>query len=447
MSNIRIAYIPACRTNFHMETAEKYFNDSVKFLKEVSDSIVCPTAMLTEPSHVKDFLVEEQKKGAFDLVIFQNTTFTDNRFALEVLSATSAPIVLWGVEEPKADGGRLKLNSLTGVYSAANAFCANGRSFELLCGAPFDEDFKDALLIHIKAAGLVRALKELTLGVIGVVPPGFMIADVDLPSLKRDLGVSVVASELHQLINEARAITDERAKQSLDNVKKHVPTFSMNDAEAITFGKFNAALEDYVAREKVGAIAARCWPDVFTELGIAPCTAYSVMAEQLPVACEVDMTGAITMFMLSNLTGTPSYFGDPVAIDNDMNALIFWHCGHGAPSLANPEQGPQMGVHPNRRLAPVMQYSAKAGRVTVARLGVHPQYKEFRLVVANGDALSVPKLYEGTSLAVRMDIGNENFVKTTCEAGWEYHFAITYGDVSAEMIRTGIMLGIEVEEL
>ncbi len=444
MSNIRIAFVPVCRTNYHMETAEKYFADSVKFMKELSPSIICPKNLLSEPSHVAEFLKEEQKNGNFDLVIFQNNTFADNKFALEVVQNTHAPIVLWCVREPKADGGRLKLNSMTGVYSAANAFCANDRSFELLYGAPFEDTLKDDLLVHIKAASLVSALKNLTLGMIGVIPPGFTIADVDIVSLKRDIGVSIVASELHQLINEARKVSDEDAKQSLEKLKSHLVAFNMDDEEALKFAKFNAAFEQYAAREKVGAIAARCWPDVFVELGIAPCLAYSVMAEKLPVACEVDAHGAITMFMLSHLAGTPAYFGDPVALDEDNGTLAFWHCGHGAPSLADT---PNMGVHPNRRLAPVMQYTAKAGRVTVARLGVHPQHKDYRLLVANGDALSLPQLYEGTSLAVRMDIGSDNFVKETCESGWEYHFAVVYGDVSAELVRAGIMLGIEVVEM
>lgn len=446
MSNIRIAFLPVCRTNYHMETAEKYFADSIAFMKELSDAIVCPKAMLTEPEQVGEFLREEQKNGKFDLVIFQNNTFTDNRFALEVIQETSAPVVLWCVKEPKADGGRLKLNSLTGVYSAANAFCGNNRSFELLYGAPFDEAFKEDLLVHIKAASLVKALKELTLGVIGVLPPGFTIADVDVVSLKRDIGVSIVASELHQLINAAQAISEEKALASLEGLKKHVVGFNMGKEEALVFAKFNCALEEYVAREKVGAVAARCWPDVFVELNVAPCLAYSVMAESVPVACEVDVNGAISMFMLSQLTGTPCFFGDPVALDEENGSLAFWHCGHGAPSLANPEQGPQVGLHPNRRLNPVMQYSAKAGPVTITRLGVDPRTKEFRLLVATGEALSVPKLYEGTSLAVRVDGGSDNFVKITCEEGWEYHFAVAYGDVSAEMIRAGIMLGIEVEE-
>ncbi len=444
MSNIRIAFVPVARTNFHMETAEKYFADSVKFMGELSSSVVCPKKLLSEPSEVAEFLKEEQKNGAFDLVVFQNSTFVDNTFALEIIQHTSAPVVLWCVREPKPDGGRLKLNSMTGVYSAANAFCANNRTFELLYGTPFEEHLKEELLVHFKAAGLVNALKNLKLGMIGVIPPGFTIADVDIVSLKRDIGVSIVASELHQLINEARAITDDEAKQSLENIKKHIVSLDMNEEEAIKFGKFNAALEKYAAREKVGAIAARCWPDVFVELGIAPCLAYSVMAEKLPVACEVDAHGAVTMFMLSHLAESPAFLGDPVHLDEENGTLAFWHCGHGAPSLADE---PKMGVHPNRRLAPVMQYTAKSGRVTVARLGVHPQFKEYRLLVANGDAISMPQLFEGTSVAVRMDIGSDNFVKETCESGWEYHFAVVYGDVSAEMVRTGIMLGIEVEEM
>ncbi len=451
-SSIRVAFVPVCRTNFHVETAEKYFAESVQFMEKLASKcsveIVCPQKLLIEPSDVAEFLQEEQKKGTFSLVIFQNTTFTDNRFALEVITHSSAPVILWCPKEPKADGGRLKLNSLTGAYSAANAFVANEISFEMLLGSPADSELEEDIIIHIKAASLVSALKNLTLGVIGVVPPGFTIAETDTVALKKEIGVSVVASELHSLIKDAKAIPEEKALESLERMKKYIPSMDMNKEEALQFAKFNVALEDYAKREKVGAIAARCWPDVFTELNIAPCAAYSVMAENLPVACEVDAHGAITMFMLSHLTGTPAFFGDPVAVDKENDTLIFWHCGHGAPSLADPKLGAKIGVHPNRRLEPVMQYTAKEGKVTVARLGVHPLSREYRLLIATGDAVASPyQLYEGTSLAVCMDMGSEEFVQETCEDGWEYHFAVAYGDVSEELYRTGRMLGITVDEL
>ena len=48
-------------------------------------------------------------------------------------------MLLWTLREPVIDGGRLRLNSLTGAYSAANALRAfNYHPFRYCFGAPED---------------------------------------------------------------------------------------------------------------------------------------------------------------------------------------------------------------------------------------------------------------------------------------------------------------------
>ena len=58
-----------------------------------------------------------------DLVILQNITFANAAYISEVLRVFNGPIVLWTLREPVSEtGGRLKLNSLTGSFSAANTY-------------------------------------------------------------------------------------------------------------------------------------------------------------------------------------------------------------------------------------------------------------------------------------------------------------------------------------
>ena len=56
--------------------------------------------------------------------ILQNITFANAAYASEVLKRFSCPVLLWTLREPVIDGGRLRLNSLTGAYSAGNALAA-----------------------------------------------------------------------------------------------------------------------------------------------------------------------------------------------------------------------------------------------------------------------------------------------------------------------------------
>lgn len=443
MSDVHIVYVPVGRSTFHVETAAKYFKDSVEYLKQLSVPVACPENILFDPSEVSSFLDQENKKSPVDLIILQCTTFTDNRFAIAVMEKTNCPVFIWGVAEPSFDGGRLKLNSLTGFLGLSNALCHYGRSFDAAYGAPGEEQIEKALMRQIKAASLVSNLKRSRIGVIGTLPPGFTLSDVDVLALQRDIGPTYISTELHQIINAGKAMPKDKIEAALKEVAAQVPEFSLPDDKALLFGGFYAALKDFIARENLDMIAARCWPDVFEELAIAPCAAYSVLTETLPVACEVDINGAISMYMLTQLAGSPCFFGDPAALDTKNDIVAFWHCGHGAPSLANPKQNPRMGVQPNRLMAPALDSIAKPGRVTVMRLGNAPG-GGFRVFIARGEAQDCPRPFQGTSMNLKIDAGSYNFVTRAAQEGWEYHFAVVYGDVADEMALAAKFMGLPV---
>jgi L-fucose isomerase-like protein len=72
------------------------------------------------------------------------------------------------------DGGRLRLNSLTGAYSAANAIKQFRKEpFEYIFGAPGEADVQAKIKAAIRAAKLKALMKELKLAAVGQTPQGF----------------------------------------------------------------------------------------------------------------------------------------------------------------------------------------------------------------------------------------------------------------------------------
>lgn len=56
--------------------------------------------------------------------------------------------------------------------------------------------------------------------------------------------------------------------------------------------------------------------------------------------------------------------------------MTYWHCGTAACSLAHPQTKATMGVHPNRKIGPVMDFGVKpCENVTVFRIGRKPDGK------------------------------------------------------------------------
>ena len=132
MKNFTAAYVPVGVPTFHLESAQVQFDRSAQLLRELCPDIRIPEKMLLTMDDLAAFLDELSP----DAVIFQNLTFANAAYISEVLHRFDCPLLLWTLREPVIDGGRLRLNSLTGAYSAANALRAfDDRSFEYLFGA------------------------------------------------------------------------------------------------------------------------------------------------------------------------------------------------------------------------------------------------------------------------------------------------------------------------
>ena len=121
MKEFQVAYIPVGVPTFHLESAGKLFEESTKLLEGFCENVRVPSEMLLSIDKLKVFLEEINP----DLIVLQNITFANAAYASEVMHHFSkVPILLWTLREPVIDGGRLRLNSLTGAYSAAGVIKA-----------------------------------------------------------------------------------------------------------------------------------------------------------------------------------------------------------------------------------------------------------------------------------------------------------------------------------
>ena len=118
--SFQVAYVPIGVGTFHLESAQAEFDKSVQLLQSLTEDGIYPDKMLLTLDDLTAFLDSIHP----NLIVLQNITFANAAYATEVLKRFDCPILLWTLREPVIDGGRLRLNSLTGAYSAANAIRA-----------------------------------------------------------------------------------------------------------------------------------------------------------------------------------------------------------------------------------------------------------------------------------------------------------------------------------
>ncbi len=442
--SFQFAYIPIGVPTFHLESAQKAFDDSVSLLQKLDPSVKVPDEMLLSLPKLDAFL----DMLSPDFVIVQNVTFANAAYMSAVLRRFSCPVLLWTLREPVIDGGRLRLNSLTGAYSAANVMRACGRRFAYVFGAPAEESVQRKIAAAVAAAKIKKQMRSLNLLQIGHTPEGFGFGrglDAELLSV---FGVNLKSIEARELIGKAKTYGDDEIQSYLDDARARIVGLDKTpDKNRLDFARLYKAYDSYVKENNIGAVSSRCWPDFFTDFGTPVCAVLAMLGDNgVPASCEADAYGALSMYIGQTLTGKPTFFGDPVSLDEGENTVTFWHCGTAACSLAREDTGAVCDVHCNRKIGPTLDFGCKAApAVTVFRIGREPD-GSFRFFICGGEALDKPKQFNGTSIVVKTEGDSKEIVERSVKNGWEPHFAVAMADIREELRALALMLNIPVEE-
>ena len=438
-------YIPLAVGTFHLESAKALFDASKKLLTSIVPETITPPDMLLSLEDLQAFLDSIPPIQHF--LVLQNLTFANAAYPHAVLQRSSAPLVLWTLREAEGDGGRLKLNSLTGSFSAANAVqTVRRRPVDFILGNPDEKATEGFLRAAFSAAKLRFQLQSVHIAQIGHAPQGFSFGEATEHELSKAFGCRLVKIEARELMEKARSETPAAAQTYLAAVKEHISGLDLlPEKNVLDFARLYKAYSDFVHKEKIAALSSRCWPDFFVDYGTPVCAVLSLLnAEGISSSCEGDSWGALSMYIASQLSGKASFFGDPVALSQEENTLTFWHCGMAACSLARKDTGPQAGVHPNRKIGPTMEFGCEsAEKATVFRIGKDGQ-GNFRFFLLKGKILDKPRQFLGTSLVFQPEGNAKEIVEQAVTNGWEPHFVIAYGDIEQEIRLLAHFYGIPI---
>ena len=437
-------YVPIGVGTFHMPSADDQFRQSVNLLKELCEDIVVPEDKLLSVDQLSAFLDTVNP----DLIILQNLTFANAAYASEVMHRfRDVPLLLWTLREPVIDGGRLRLNALTGAFSAANTIKQfKKEQFEFVYGGPQEEQVRQTAQRMIRAARVRFEMQSLKVCAIGHTPQGFGFGRALDNDLLEVFGVRQDAIEARELIEKAKGYTDEECREYMeDALKRTVGLDQTPEKNRLDFARLYKAYDEFVKQNQIGAVASRCWPDFFTSFGTPVCAVLAMLNDLgVAAACEADMYGALSMWIGMKLSGRSVFFGDPVSLDEKKNTLTFWHCGTAACSLARNDTGACIGEHCNRHIGPTMEFGCEASdHAVVFRIGRNPD-GTFRFFIASGKAVDTPKQFFGTSTVLEMTGKAEHIIHQSVLEGWEPHYAIVYEDVADELEMLAYMFRADV---
>ncbi|MBQ6294561.1 MAG: fucose isomerase, partial [Firmicutes bacterium] len=291
----RTVYIPVGVPTFDQAAAGEMLQKSAALLRTLDPEIDAPEGLLLGADKVSAFTAGKTA----DLAVIQNVTFANGAYTAEALRKLDCPVLLWTPEEPVADTGRLKLNALTGAFSAANMLTAFGRPFCYVYGSPDDPRTEKELAAVFAAARVKKQLKELNVLQIGHTPQGFGFGRALDGELQSAFGCNIISIEARELIDKAKTFTDEEAAPWLEKARQSICGLEQIDEKNVRdFARLYKAYDEYIRDNKIGALASRCWPDFFTSFGTPVCAVLAMLNDiGVPAACEADTYGALSMYV------------------------------------------------------------------------------------------------------------------------------------------------------
>jgi L-fucose isomerase-like protein len=182
---------------------------------------------------------------------------------------------------------------------------------------------------YFSAIGALKKLSHSKIGLVGKTAYGFNNMTYGLNEAKEKYGFSTQNFDESELIQTATELSAERVDQTYKNLKLKKKNTFVDDKSIDHTIRLYIALKDLIEEHNLTSLAVSCWPTFQTEYEITPCVTLSLINDILsvPVSCEGDLMGVITMIVANELSHSTSMVFDIADILEDEEMLLLWHCG------------------------------------------------------------------------------------------------------------------------
>jgi L-fucose isomerase-like protein len=365
------------------------------------------------------------------LVVLPN--FGDEKGVAETLklAGLNVPVLVQAYPDDlnKMDVARRR-DAWCGKISVCNNLYQYGIKFSLTTKHvvhPSDESFTQDLKDFVAVCRVVKGLRKVRIGAVGARPGAFNTVRYSEKILQRN-GISVVTIDLSHILGSADKLTknDSSVKQRLDAIRSYSPTGRTPEDKLVQIAKLDVVLHDFMQEHALDATAIQCWTSLQQNYGCNVCTSMSMMSENmLPSACEVDVTGTLTMYAMQLASGSPSALVDwNNNYASDDEKVVLFHCGNWAKSFL-----PDIEIS----TAPILgttvgeenTYGALAGRtpaspLTYGRISTDDCKGVIKAYVGEG-ALTDDELKTFGTRAVAQINDLQGLMKYVCKSGFEHH--------------------------
>jgi len=407
----------------------------------------------TEAQHCAELFKKHAE--AIDGIIVTLPNFGEERGIVDAirLSGLRVPVLVQATPD-RADTMTIanRRDSFCGKMSCCNNLMQYGIPYSLTTlhtETLTSPEFKADLEWFSQVCRIVKGLKNLRIGAIGARPTAFNTVRYSERILETS-GITVETIDLSEIFGRINRMkdSDDAAQAKLAEIKKYVSTSGITDAALLKMAKLGAVIDGWMKQAHITISAVQCWTSMEEFFGVVPCTVMSMMSNNLiPSACEVDVPGTLSMYMLALASGTPSALLDwNNNYGNDPNKCVCFHCSnlpkHFFKDVRMDYQEIIAGTVGKENTFGTCVGRVKAGAMCYARYSTDDRRGVIRGYTGPGRFTDDPlETFGGAGVAEIPQL--QKLLHYICREGFEHHVAANFSEVSRAIHEAARYLGWE----
>jgi L-arabinose isomerase len=350
-------------------------------------------------------------------------------------------------------GHWLEYCSACPVPEIGNVFRRAGIPFHQVTGYLGEPYVESEIAGWLRAAKVMTALRESTLGLMGHYYSGMMDIYTDLTRASAVFGIHIEMLEVDAL-SALRAGIDETSIR--DRVAEFYLAFDVQEDcsqdELARAARTSVALDRLVEAHDLQALAYyyQGSGNAANEDSMSSIILGNTLltSRHVPVAGEYEVKNAIAMKIL-DLLGAGGSFTEYYAVDFEANQILMGHDGPGHPGIAEGriKVRPLEVYHGKVGCGLSVEMSVKHGPVTLLSV-LEDENRGFKLLVAEGVSEPGPILEIGnTNSRYRFSLGARGFLEAWNAEGPAHHCAIGTGHRSADLAKLSRLFSIPMVQV
>jgi L-fucose isomerase-like protein len=468
--SVKLAIVAVSRDNFPRTLSESR-RDAVVLACKSKNIDIYECSVIVETETQADLALAEVKSAGCNALVVYLGNFGPETPETLLAKKFDGPVMYVGASEETGNNliaGRG--DAYCGMLNASyNLALRNIRAYipEKPVGMPLE--VAENIRSFIPIARAVIGLKDLKIISFGPRPKDFLACNAPIKRLY-DLGIEIEENSELDLLNAYQLHKgDARIPSVVEDMSCELGSRNNHPGVLERLAQYELTLLDWIEEHRDGrkfvAFANKCWPVFQAQFGFVPCYVNSrLTAKGIPVACEVDIWGAVSEYIatcitqdavtLLDINNTVPYdlYEEDIAgkfAYGKGEVFMGFHCGN-TPSckLVKPELRHQLIMYNSLEFGKepditrgTIEGDLIPGAVTIFRLQSTADAK-LRAYVAQGDVLPVPTRSFGSIGIIGIPEMERFYRYELIENNYPHHGAVAFDHIGNTLYELFRYLGV-----